>query len=60
MAIVKNLSKEIITSITAGNIAPGEEKKIADWEVALIENMLGKKIAVLEEPASEQKKKGKK
>lgn len=56
MAQVKNLSKEVITSITAGNITPGEMKKVADWEVPLLEMIHGKRI----EAFVEEKKKGKK
>ena len=56
MALVRNLSNSIITTITAGNIIPNGEKKVADWEVSILENLHGKKIMVI----PEEKKKGKK
>ena len=56
MALVRNLSKEIITTITAGNIPSNEEKRVEDWEVSILENLHGKKIMVI----PEAKKKGKK
>jgi hypothetical protein len=56
MAIVRNLSNGVITTITAGNIIPNGEKKVADWEVSILENFHGNKIMVI----PEAKKKGKK
>lgn len=54
MPHVKNLSNEVLTTITAGNINPGESKEVKDWEMPLIHS---KKIEITE---SVKKKKGKK
>lgn len=59
MVVVKNLNKGPLTTITGGTIAPGEKKKIADWEVAIIKDCLCKNIEVCKQVV-EQKKKGKK
>ena len=61
MAQVKNLSKDIITTITAGNINPQETKMVADWEVDIIK-ILHTKVEVVEKPVVQPKtkKKGKK
>lgn len=59
MAEVRNLSKEVITTITAGNIYPGGTKTVSDWECPLIEGMHGKKVEIISVPA-DGKKKGKK
>ena len=58
MAQVKNLSNEVITTITAGNVYFDEVKTVADWEAPLLEMVHGKKVQiVVGEP---EKKKGKK
>ena len=54
MPLVKNLSKEVLTTITAGNINAGEIKEVKDWEIPLIQST---KIEITE---SVKKKKGKK
>lgn len=59
MATVKNLSKETITTITAGNIVPDGQKSIADWEAPIVVKLHGKKVEVCATP-EQQKKKGKK
>ena len=59
MATVRNLSKETITTITAGNIAPDGQKNIADWEAPIIVKIHGKKVEVFKTP-EQPKKKGKK
>lgn len=59
MARVRNISKETITTITAGNILPERVKDVADWEVPLIERLHGKKVEITATPA-QPKKKGKK
>lgn len=57
MAQVRNLSKEVITTITAGNIKPGDSKRVADWEVKILSAMHGNKISVLQEtPRAKGKK----
>ena len=43
MPHVKNLSNEVLTTITAGNINPGESKNVKDWEMPLIHS---KKIEI--------------
>lgn len=59
MATVRNLSKETITTITAGNILPDGQKTVADWEAPIIVKLHGKKVEV--SASTEQpKKKGKK
>lgn len=60
MAHAKNLSNEIITTITAGNIMPSGKKKIADWEAPIIEMIHGSKVVISYEAGEEPKKKGKK
>lgn len=57
MAQVRNLSNEVITTITAGNIAPDGVKTVKDWECPLIEMIHGKKVLIVK---AEEKKKGKK
>lgn len=57
MARVRNLSKTTITTISAGNIGPMGCKQVADWEVSILLQLHGNKIAVLQDT---QKAKGKK
>lgn len=59
MATVRNLSKETITTITAGNILPDGQKTVADWEAPIIVKLHGKKVDVHACP-EQSKKKGKK
>lgn len=49
MAQVRNLSREVITTITAGNINPGDSKKVADWEVQILSALHGNKLSILQE-----------
>lgn len=62
MAKVKNLNKEVITTITAGNINPGQTKDVQNWEVKILEMLHGKKVEFVgeETPSPKIIKKGKK
>ena len=58
MALARNLSNAIITTITAGNIGPNREKKIKDWEGHILEMLHGKKVLIIKDTPIQ--KKGKK
>ena len=58
MALARNLSNAIITTITAGNISPNREKKIEDWEGPILEMLHGKKVLIIKDTPIQ--KKGKK
>lgn len=60
MARVRNLSKEMITTITAGNLMPGDAKEVPSWEAKVMAMLHGKRLEVSDDAPKAPQKKGKK